>query len=71
MRRVLTSTSLVSEPTEDALESAHARAHANYRRWKAGFLEWLDTEGRDPERLRGYADPTVRQTHYKIEDPEP
>jgi hypothetical protein len=33
-------------------------AHTNYENWKHRFVEWLHFEGKDPERLRGYADET-------------
>jgi integrase len=55
---------LVSDETADALADQHARAHTDYENWKRRFVEWLHFEGKDPERLRGYADETVRKTSY-------
>jgi integrase len=58
---------LVSEETLDALDDQHARARVDYKGWKRAFLEWLHFEGKDPERLRGYADTTVRKTSYNTD----
>lgn len=58
---------IVPELTKDALQAAHARAYADYESWKRDVVVWLETEGRDPERLRGYAESTVRQSNYKID----
>lgn len=58
---------VIPEPTQESLEAAHARASADYETWKHDFIAWLDTEGKDPERLTGYSDSTVRQANYKVD----
>ena len=58
---------IVSGKTLDALEAKHARARTDYQTWKRDFLEWLTTEGKNPERLDGYSHHTIRQTSYKID----
>jgi len=50
--------------TDEALESCHNRARADYETWKRDFLEWLTVEGRKPDKLEGFADGTVRKTNY-------
>ena len=58
---------LVARETADDLDNLHARAHADYETWKRGVIEWLHFEGKDPERLRGYSEETLRGTSYKID----
>lgn len=49
---------LIPKDTDDALDSAHARARPDYETWKRQFVDWLYHEGRNPARLRGYAGET-------------
>lgn len=58
---------IVAEETIDSLADQHARAQTDYESWKRELLEWLLTEGKDPDRLRGYSDRTVRNTSYKTD----
>ena len=58
---------LVAEETIEALSDQHARAVNDYESWKRDLLTWLHTEGKDPDRLRGYAEDTLRNTNYKID----
>lgn len=57
----------VAKETVEDLAEHHVRARVDYERWKQDFLEWLHYEGKDPERLRGYAESTVRMTSYKTD----
>lgn len=67
LREITFSFPTVSEKTIDALEAQHARARTDYETWKRDSLEWLTTEGKNPERLDGYSHHTIRQTSYKID----
>lgn len=58
---------LLAEETKEELEELHARAQTDYETWKRNLIEWLHYEGKDPERLRGYAEETLRGTNYKID----
>lgn len=58
---------LLADETEDELEELHARARTDYATWKENVMEWLTFEGKDPERLEGYASETLRGTNYKID----
>lgn len=58
---------LIAEETVEDLNDLHARAHSDYETWKRGLMAWLHYEGKDPERLRGYAEETLRATNYKID----
>lgn len=58
---------LVAQETIEALNEQHARARNDYQTWKRDLLEWLHFEGKDPDRLRGYSEDTLRQTNYKID----
>lgn len=58
---------IVSQGAREALEDEHARALEDYKTWKTDFLEWLHHEGKKPETGDGYAEATLRQTHYKTD----
>lgn len=51
---------------EDLAE--HSPLHTeNYAGFKEDFLKWLLRTGKSPGKGTGYAQQTVRQTHYRIE----
>lgn len=57
----------VAEGTRNDLEE-HPPLHTeNYAGFKEDFLKWLIRTGKSPAKGQGYADDTVRQTHYRIE----
>ncbi|GAB3321886.1 tyrosine-type recombinase/integrase [Haloplanus salinarum] len=58
----------VAEATEERLDDFSALLGDDYRDFKQTFLEWLLIEGRDTYKREGYADATVRTTHYKVEE---
>jgi|AntRauMinimDraft_4_1070384.scaffolds.fasta_scaffold03023_1 integrase len=58
---------LVAQETIEALNEQHARARSDYETWKRTLLEWLYFEGKDPDRLRGYSEDTLRNTTYKVD----
>lgn len=58
---------LLAEETKEDLDNLHARTREDYETWKQSVMEWLTHEGKDPERLRGYAEETLRGTNYKID----
>jgi len=58
---------IVSEPNYDALDHFAPLKTEDYERFKEDFLTWLATKGKRPFRGDGYADTTLRTTHYKIE----
>ena len=58
---------LLAQETIEALDDHHARARTDYETWKRDLLEWLHVEGKDPDRLRGYSEDTLRNTTYKVD----
>lgn len=57
----------VAQQTKDDL-SHYPPLHAeNYEGFKTDFLKWLLRTGKSPDKGNGYAQQTVRQTHYRIE----
>lgn len=58
---------LLAADTGDALADHNARARTDYESWKRNLLTWLSIEGKDPDRLRGYSEDTVRNTNYKVD----
>jgi integrase len=58
---------LAAQETIEALDDQHARAQSDYKGWKRDLLEWLYFEGKDPDRLRGYSEDTLRNTTYKVD----
>lgn len=56
-----------SEPTEKALERFAPIYADEYRGYKEDFLRWLHRKGKNPFKGDGYAQDTVKTTHYKIE----
>lgn len=55
-------TTLVTEPSEKYLNKKQL---VLYRNWRESFIEWLVHEGKDPERLEGYAEGTIDKTAYR------
>lgn len=58
---------VVSEPNQTALEQFAPLQAEDYEDFKYDFLVWLSTRGKRPFRGDGYANSTVKTTHYKIE----
>ena len=58
---------VVAQPTREALKGEHSRAAQDYRTWKEDVLTWMKTVGKNPARNRGYADTTLRQFNYKLD----
>lgn len=54
----------LSEPMRDALSEKEC---ADYQNHHYQFLTWLHSLGKHPERAEGYAEGTVRATHYHID----
>lgn len=57
----------VSKPTATILEKYPPMYRDQYHDFKTDFLAWLCTKGKKPFRHEGYADWTVRTTHYRTE----
>jgi integrase len=57
----------VSKPNYTALERFAPLKTEDYEDFKTDLLTWLKTSGKRPFRGDGYADSTIRTTHYKIE----
>jgi len=57
----------VSEPTQTALERFAPIYAEEYEGFKRDFLSWLLRKGKNPFKGDGYAEETVKTTHYKIE----
>jgi hypothetical protein len=57
----------VSQPTNEALGRFAPIYAEEYEGFKIDFLEWLSRKGKNPFRGEGYADDTIKTTHYKIE----
>lgn len=55
---------VVPSPSEDFLNE---RQLVMYRDWRESFIEWLTHEGKDPERLEGYAAGTIENTAYRTD----
>ncbi|CAM2767441.1 site-specific integrase [Halobacterium salinarum] len=58
---------ILADETIERLSNQHARAQNDYEVWKCDLLEWLYFEGKDPDRLRGYSEETLRNSNYKID----
>ena len=58
----------VAEATKERLEDFSALLGDDYHEFKQDFLKWLLTEGKNTYKQQGYADATVRTTHYKVEE---
>ena len=55
---------LLTEPSEKRLSE---RQRADYRMHRKDVLEWVATFGKDPDRVEGYSDSTVRRTAYRLD----
>jgi len=58
----------VSKKTIDHLENYSEMVQEDYKQFKIDFLQWLITEGKDTYREEGFAESTVKTTHYKIDE---
>jgi len=57
----------VSQPTKEALERFPPLYTDEYAGFKEDFMRWLHRCGKNPFKGDGYAQDTVKTTHYKIE----
>lgn len=55
---------IVSQPTIDALTD---RQQTDFHSYKSNFIEWLQTMGKDPQHVDGYAHETIRQTSFRVD----
>jgi len=53
---------LVTGPSEEYLNE---RQLVMYRSWREDFIDWLRYEGKDPDRVEGYAEATVAKTAHR------
>lgn len=58
----------ISKHNSTALDNYAPLHEEEYRGFKQDFLAWLLTEGHRPVKGEGYAENTVKQTHYKVEE---
>ncbi|NHX38730.1 MULTISPECIES: site-specific integrase [Haloarcula] len=58
----------VARDTESALENYSPMIQQDYERFKIDLLRWLLNEGKDTYRREGFAESTVKTTHYKVEE---
>lgn len=58
---------VIQGDTIDAVEALNPRASADYRTFKEQFVQWLAHSGKNPQRRKGYAQQTIRQTAGKCD----
>ncbi|MFC7042199.1 tyrosine-type recombinase/integrase [Halonotius sp. GCM10025705] len=58
----------VAENTRTELEQWGAMMASDYEKFKQQFMEWLQTEGKNTYKHKGYAATTVKHTHYKVDE---
>ena len=51
--------------TNPSAELLNDREVVMYREWRRNFLDWLLHEGKNPDRMEGYAESTVQKTAYR------
>jgi integrase len=60
---------IVTNPTTQLMEEEFSPLVVErYREFKDKFLTWLAVAGKNHQKREGYAQQTVKMTHYKIED---
>jgi len=57
----------ISEDTKEALEPYSPMVRQDFKQFKIDFLHWLIEQGKDTYRQEGFAESTVKTTHYKLE----
>jgi integrase len=57
----------VSQPAREEAQTFGQLHAETYEAYKLGFLRWLKRTGKNEERGKGYADGTIRATHYRID----
>jgi len=58
----------VAKETKKALKNFGPMVAEDYERFKIDLLKWLLTSGKDTYRKEGFAESTVKTTHYKIDE---
>ena len=58
----------VSQNNKEALQQFTQTAATDYETFKHDFIEWLLTTGKDTYRREGFAESTVKHTHYKVDE---
>lgn len=58
---------LVTGPTRTQLEEISPRHVADYRDFKAGMVGWFINVGKNPNKGTGYAERTVEQLCFKVD----
>ena len=53
--------------TEESEAVLNKREKLDYEEHRRDFIEWLVVFGKDPERVVGYADDTVRRSAYRVD----
>ena len=53
--------------TEKSREYLNPRQEIDYREFRRSLAEWLDTEGRDPDKIEGYSESVVETMMNRLD----